>query len=96
MPSADNVSDLIVFSGIAIGIVIVTLVATYFLPAGRRLRERDRNWQFTPPSQTGVRQKYVDPLPKSSFKFAMIIFWVSVVVVFTYYFIARGGFAPGN
>jgi|GEM_PF-2563514 len=101
MPSADNISDLILYTFIAIIVLVVLTVIIRISPWGKRIRQSDQNWQISqtvapPPTSSQTRIKYVDPVDGAKIKYALGVFVAAIVLAFVYYFITRGGVYPGN
>jgi hypothetical protein len=100
MPSADNISELVLYTFVAAIVLVVLAVVIRLTPWGKRIRQTGRNWQVSqiiaPPPTNQTRIKYEDPINGTKFKYGLGIIGAGLVVAFVYYFIARGGIFPGN
>ena len=99
MPSPNNISELIIFVGLAIVVVAGLLIASRFTNIGKKLTG---DWKPGPIDLDTVerplpsRQKYVDPLANIKMHYAIISIIVLMVIAFIYYFATKSTWQSGN
>ena len=99
MPSPNNISELIIFVGLALVVVVGLLIASRFTNIGKKLTG---DWKPGPMNLDMAerplppRQKYVDPLANIKMHYAIISIIVLMVLAFIYYFATKNTWQSGN
>jgi hypothetical protein len=99
MPSPNNVTELIIFVGLAIVVVIGLLIASRFTNVGKKLTgdwkpgpiDLDRVERPLPP-----HQKYVDPLANIKMHYVIFSVLILMAIAFIYYFATKSTWQSGN
>ncbi len=100
MPSPNNVTELIMFVGGALIVVVAFLIASRFTGIGKRLTG---DWKPGPIELTPLddqpprqHQPYVDPLARLKPHYAIIPVLILMLFAFIYYFLTKNTFQSGN
>ena len=106
MPSPNNITELIIFAGGAIIVVVALMVGTRYTPFGRKISNK---WKSGPldleaeqlkraslPPSARVREKYVDPLAKLRADYAVVGVLLFMLFVFVFYFMTKNTWQSGN
>ncbi len=99
MPSPNNITELIIFAGGAIGFVVLLFVASRFTNVGRRLTG---DWKPGPidlppiEDKSVPRREYIDPLARLKPQYVLIPVVITLALLFVYYFLTKQTFQSGN
>ena len=99
MPSPNNVTELIIFVGLALVVVIGLLIASRFTSIGKKLTG---DWKPGPMDLEALerplppRQKYVDPLANIKMNYVIVSVLVLMAIAFIYYFATKDTWQSGN
>ncbi len=97
MPSPNNVTELVIFVGGAIVVLIMCLVASRFTTFGKKLTG---DWKPGPIDLSEVqprsREKYVDPLGKIKLAFVLPPAILVLLGLFVFYFLTKQTWQSGN
>jgi hypothetical protein len=99
MPSPNNVSELVIFAGLAIVVVIGLLIASRFTNVGKKLTG---DWKPGPMDLNTIerplppRQKYVDPLANIKMHYVILSIIILMAIAFIYYFATKSTWQSGN
>ncbi|HEX2914248.1 MAG TPA: hypothetical protein VH186_25845 [Chloroflexia bacterium] len=99
MPSPNNVTELVIFTGGAVVVVLLVMVASRFTRFGKKLTG---DWKPGPVDIASLerprrpREKYVDPLARINLSYIYGSAFLILVVLFAYYFIMKSSFGAGN
>lgn len=98
MPSAGNITELVIYAGIAIALIVAGTLAWRLSPMGRRQRQNNLPpLDYTkPPQLTSTRANYTDPISAAAIKYWIGGFSLAIILFFVYYFATKGGFFIGN
>ena len=97
MPSPNNVTELVIFVGGAIVVVIICLIASRYTAFGKRLTG---DWKPGPIDLSTVqlhkREKYLDPLARIKMVYVIPPALLVMLGLFIYYFLTKNTWQSGN
>jgi hypothetical protein len=106
MPSPNNITELIIFAGGAIIVVVLLMLGARFTPFGRKIAgglkanpldlEAEQLKRAAIPPSARAREKYVDPLARLRADYAVVGVLVFILFVFVFYFMTKNTWQSGN